>query len=251
MRSLWDGLECFVAYGEEIEPAPLAQAAAEAIGRPPDASGLVDHDRIGTVWEQAKGTVSIVEMLLAELRDPTPIRHDRMSDVDREGLAREIYDRTHLTGEFVLRSGAVSNEYFDKYLFESDPVLLRSIGEALVPLVPDGTEVLAGLELGGIPLATMLSQLTGLPALFVRKEAKTYGTCRLAEGGEVDGRRLTIVEDVVTSGGQVVLSAEDLRGAVRDRRARGDRHRPPRTRAPARARRRHHRCSTRCSRWTS
>jgi orotate phosphoribosyltransferase len=62
----------------------------------------------------------------------------------------------------------------------------------------------------------MLSQLTGIPALFVRKEAKTYGTCRLAEGGEVDGRRLTIVEDVVTSGGQVILSARDLRerGAV-------------------------------------
>ena len=109
-----------------------------------------------------------------------------------------------------------SNEYFDKYLFESDPVLLRSVGEALVPLVPDGTEVLvAGLELGGIPLATMLSQLTGLPALFVRKEAKTYGTCRLAEGGEVHGRQLTIVEDVVSSGGQVILSTEDLRTGPR------------------------------------
>ena len=68
MRSLWDGLECFAAYGEEIEPAPLAQAATEALGRAPDASGLVDHDRIGAAWEQAKGTVSIVEMLLAELR---------------------------------------------------------------------------------------------------------------------------------------------------------------------------------------
>ena len=74
MRSLWDGLECFVAYGEEIEPAPLAQAATEAVEQAPDASGLVDHDRIGTVWEQAEGTVSIVDMLLAELRtraDPT------------------------------------------------------------------------------------------------------------------------------------------------------------------------------------
>ncbi|HXY93793.1 MAG TPA: orotate phosphoribosyltransferase [Acidimicrobiia bacterium] len=131
--------------------------------------------------------------------------------MDRRGLAREIYARTHLTGEFVLRSGAVSREYFDKYLFESDPVLLRTIGEALLPLVPDGTEMLAGLELGGIPIATVLSQLTGLPSVFVRKEAKTYGTCRLAEGGDVDGRRLTIVEDVVTSGGQVILSAGDLR----------------------------------------
>jgi len=131
--------------------------------------------------------------------------------VDRDTLARTIYERTHLTGEFRLRSGAVSNEYFDKYLFESDPSLLRAIGEALVPLLPPGTDALAGLELGGVPLATMLSQLTGLPALFVRKEAKTYGTCRLAEGGELDGRRLTVVEDVVTSGGQVVTSCGDLR----------------------------------------
>src|SRR5436853_2360576 len=129
----------------------------------------------------------------------------------RDTLARTIYERTHLTGEFRLRSGAVSNEYFDKYLFESDPWLLRTIGEALVPLLPPGTDALAGLELGGVPLATMLSQLTGLPALFVRKEAKTYGTCRLAEGGELDGRRLTVVEDVVTSGGQVVTSRGDLR----------------------------------------
>ena len=127
--------------------------------------------------------------------------------MNRDTLARTIYERTHLTGEFRLRSGAVSNEYFDKYLFESDPSLLREIGEALVPLLPPGTDALAGLELGGVPLATMLSQLTGLPALFVRKEAKTYGTCRLAEGGELDGRRLTVVEDVVTSGGQVVTSS--------------------------------------------
>jgi orotate phosphoribosyltransferase len=138
--------------------------------------------------------------------------------MDRKELARTIYERTHLTGEFTLRSGAVSSEYFDKYLFESDPKLLRTIGEALVPLIPSSTDVLAGLELGGVPLATMLSQLTGLPALFVRKEAKTYGTCRLAEGGEVGNRRLTVIEDVVTSGGQVVASCRDLRerGAIVD-----------------------------------
>ena len=126
-------------------------------------------------------------------------------------MARTIYDRTHLTGEFRLRSGTVSNEYFDKYLFESDPELLRAIGTALVPLLPTDADALAGLELGGVPLATMLSQLTGSPAFFVRKEAKTYGTCRLAEGGDVDGRRLTVVEDVVTSGGQVVISTKQLR----------------------------------------
>ena len=126
--------------------------------------------------------------------------------MDRADLAAAIFDRTHLTGEFVLRSGVTSNEYFDKYLFEADPVLLRTICEHLVPLVPEGTEALAGLELGGVPIATVLSQLTGIPAYFVRKEAKTYGTCRLAEGGDIDGKRITVVEDVVTSGGQVITS---------------------------------------------
>ena len=130
---------------------------------------------------------------------------------DRANLARRIYERAHLTGQFTLRSGAVSTEYFDKYLFEGDPELLATIAEALAGLVPPGTEALAGLELGGVPLATMCSQATGLPTLFVRKEAKSYGTCRLAEGGAVEGRRLTVVEDVVTSGGQVVASCGDLR----------------------------------------
>jgi orotate phosphoribosyltransferase len=135
-------------------------------------------------------------------------------------LARDIFNRSHLTGEFRLRSGVVAHEYFDKYLFESDPVLLRRIGEALAPLVPaHGVDSLAGLETGGIPIATILSQLTGLPTLFVRKEAKTYGTCRLAEGGEVEGRRLFIVEDVVTSGGAILDSVAELRsrGAVVER----------------------------------
>src|SRR5690606_27924971 len=138
--------------------------------------------------------------------------------MDRHRLAAAIYDRAHLTGTFLLRSGATSSEYFDKYLFESDPELLVSIAEALVPLIPDDTEVLAGLELGGVPLAVVLGQITGLNVLFVRKKAKDYGTRRLAEGGEVAGKKLLIVEDVVTSGGQVVLSTRDLRelGAVVD-----------------------------------
>jgi len=118
-----------------------------------------------------------------------------------DSLARRIYNTAHITGEFTLRSGAKSNEYFDKYLFEADPKLLKDIAQALVPLVPSGIDALAGLEMGGIPIATMLSQFTGLPVLFVRKKAKDYGTCKIAEGGAVAGRKLLIVEDVVTSGG--------------------------------------------------
>ena len=67
--------------------------------------------------------------------------------------------------------------------------------------------------MGGVPIATMLSQLSGLPTVFVRKEAKAYGTSKFAEGGEIAGRRLLIVEDVVTSGGQIILSTKDLRAA--------------------------------------
>jgi orotate phosphoribosyltransferase len=133
-----------------------------------------------------------------------------------DDLARRVAAVAQLTGTFRLRSGAVSDTYFDKYRFESDPALLREVAEALAPLVPEGTDALAGLELGGVPVATVLSQVTGLPARFVRKRAKAYGTALLAEGGPVEGLRLTIVEDVVTSGGQVVESAQELRalGAV-------------------------------------
>ena len=133
--------------------------------------------------------------------------------MDALTLAQRIHARAHLTGEFVLRSGAISHVYFDKYRFEADPPLLREIARALAPLVPPGTEVLAGLELGGVPLAVMLSQETGIPTAFVRKKAKEYGTRRLAEGADVAGKRVLVVEDVVTSGGQVVTSVGDLRAA--------------------------------------
>jgi len=133
-----------------------------------------------------------------------------------DALARDIDDCCRLTGEFTLRSGQVSSEYFDKYLFEADPALLRRVVEQMVDLVPDGTELLGGLELGGIPIATVLSGRTGLPALFVRKKAKEYGTCKLAEGPDVSGRRVTLVEDVITTGGAVRDATRALRdlGAV-------------------------------------
>ncbi|HEU4947499.1 MAG TPA: orotate phosphoribosyltransferase [Kribbella sp.] len=131
-------------------------------------------------------------------------------------LGRRIHSAAHLTGEFVLRSGRAATEYFDKYRFEADPVLLDEIAQAMAALVPPGTEVLAGLEMGGIPVVTALGRRTGLPCAFVRKEAKTYGTCRLAEGAEVAGRRVLVVEDVVTSGGQIVLSTKGLRALGAD-----------------------------------
>jgi orotate phosphoribosyltransferase len=126
-------------------------------------------------------------------------------------LAGRVVEAAYLSGDFLLRSGQRSHVYFDKYRFEADPVLLADIAAGMAPLIPDGTEILAGLELGGIPLATALSARSGLPAAFVRKERKAYGTERLAEGAEVAGRRVCVIEDIITTGGQVVKSSLQLR----------------------------------------
>jgi orotate phosphoribosyltransferase len=133
-------------------------------------------------------------------------------------LAARVYALCNLKGTFKLRSGQVSNEYFDKYLFESQPEVLREIAEGLRSRIPPGTEVLAGLEMGGIPVATALSLVSGLPVVFVRKKAKDYGTCKVAEGPEVKGRKVLVIEDVVTMGGAVIEGVRALRerGAVID-----------------------------------
>ncbi|OIR14861.1 orotate phosphoribosyltransferase [mine drainage metagenome] len=131
-------------------------------------------------------------------------------------LAARINQCAKLSGRFTLRSGKVSDTYFDKYQFESDPVLLADIARALAPLVPSGTQVLAGLEMGGIPIVTMLSHELGLPSAFIRKHPKEYGTCRYAEGASLAGKPFVLIEDVVTSGGAILdalamLAADGLR----------------------------------------
>lgn len=131
--------------------------------------------------------------------------------MDKAELAQAVRQVAELHGTFRLRSGQTSDVYFDKYRFEARPDLLAEFARHMAELVPAGTEVLAGLELGGVPLATALSLHTGLPTAFVRKRAKDYGTCRLAEGSDIAGRKVCIVEDVITTGGQVIESAAELR----------------------------------------
>ena len=129
-------------------------------------------------------------------------------------LAEQIRAVSYLTGEFVLRSGNISNFYWDKYRFESDPRLLTGIAAEMAKLLPlSECDGLAGLELGGIPLATALSLQTGVPCFYVRKEAKTYGTCNLIEGGVKEGSKLVVIEDVITTAGQVCTSIEQIRAA--------------------------------------
>lgn len=126
-------------------------------------------------------------------------------------LANRILTKSKIFGKFTLRSGKVSDSYFDKYQFESDPVLLADIAEAMALKLPADIEVLAGLEMGGIPIVTMLSHITGLPAAFIRKKPKEYGTCLYSEGTILEGRTILLIEDVVSSGGAIVDSANMLR----------------------------------------
>ena len=135
---------------------------------------------------------------------------------DLAKLAKDIGTVALLRGDYVLRSGARSSVYFDKYQFEARPELLRRVAEELAHLLPAEVDVLAGLELGGIPLVTVLSQITGLPAAFVRKQPKTYGTSRITEGATIANRRVAVIEDVVTSGGAIIDALPHLQAEAAD-----------------------------------
>lgn len=130
-------------------------------------------------------------------------------------LARKLKQTALLEGDFVLHSGARSRYYFDKYLMEADPEALSQTAEVLTGLLParDQFDLLAGVELGGIPLVTALSLKTGIPALFVRKGKKDYGTAKQIEGSFQPGERVVLVEDVVTTGKAALEAIEVIRQA--------------------------------------
>jgi orotate phosphoribosyltransferase len=133
--------------------------------------------------------------------------------VDPE-LAAAIRDAALLEGDFVLRSGKRSSYYLDKYRFGTRPDLLRPLGEAIAAAVaehaPDAVR-LAAPELGAVPLAAAASLEAGLPFVIVRKQAKDYGTANRIEGVFVEGERVCLVEDVVTSGGAALDAVVALR----------------------------------------
>jgi orotate phosphoribosyltransferase len=142
-----------------------------------------------------------------------------MNSIDRGELGARLVERAYLTGDFVLRSGRRSSYYLDKYRFETDPVLLdglgRLIAEVLAEHAPDA-ELLAGPELGAVPLAALASVHSGLPFVIVRKAAKDYGTAKRIEGVYERGQRVCVVEDVVTSGGALLDAVSGLRSAGMD-----------------------------------
>ena len=128
-------------------------------------------------------------------------------------LADRIAETSVLRGSFTLRSGRTSSWYIDKYRFSTRPDILRELGEMFASRIPTGTTLLAGAELGGIPLVTTAAMASDLPCLFIRNQKKDYGTAQQFEGVVGPEDRVVVLEDVATTGGQVLEAARDITAA--------------------------------------
>lgn len=125
-------------------------------------------------------------------------------------LGRDLANAAYLRGDFVLASGQKSNYYFDKYLFETKPSILRRLATFLAEMIPPRVDRIAGPELGGVALATAVSLETGLPFIIVKKETKGYGTDKVVEGELYPGERVVVLEDIVTTGSTAITAARQL-----------------------------------------
>jgi len=131
----------------------------------------------------------------------------------KEQLAKRISDLALLRGEFTLRSGRKSNYYLDKYLFETQPDILRELGKMFAERIPANVTRIAGPELGAIALAAAASMASGKPFVIVRNQKKGYGSGKLLEGKIEPGETVVIIEDVLTTGGQVLEAVKSLESA--------------------------------------
>lgn len=125
-------------------------------------------------------------------------------------LARRVREAALLEGDFVLSSGERSSFYVDKYLFSTEPGLLKDVADALSGTIPEDVDRLAGVELGAVPLVVAAALSTGIPYVIVRKSEKEYGTGKGVEGNFEPGERVALIEDVVTTGTQAVKAARHL-----------------------------------------
>lgn len=128
----------------------------------------------------------------------------------RDELAKRISDVALLRGEFTLRSGRKSNYYLDKYRFETQPDCLLELGKMIASRIPAEVQRLAGPELGAVPLAASAAMQCNKPCIFVRNQKKEYGSAKQIEGVYNKGEKIVLIEDIITSGGQVVEAAKSL-----------------------------------------
>lgn len=115
-------------------------------------------------------------------------------------------------GDFTLASGKKSKYYVDIKKASTDPKTLKLIArQAAFRIKQMDVNIIAGVELGGVPLATAVSIETELPLLIVRKTVKGYGTKSRFVGDIKPDDRLVMLEDVTTSGGSVRNAIEIVR----------------------------------------
>jgi orotate phosphoribosyltransferase len=134
-------------------------------------------------------------------------------NMDTPTLAKRIRQVAYLEGDFTLRSGRKSHYYLDKYRFETEPDILAELGRRLAACRSVATTRLAGAELGGVSLAAAASLASGIPFFIVRNSRKDYGTGQLIEGRLERGDMVLLVEDIATTGGQVLEAAKAVTGA--------------------------------------
>jgi orotate phosphoribosyltransferase len=128
--------------------------------------------------------------------------------VTREELIKRIKETAYLEGDFTLRSGKKSKYYLDKYLFETCPDILKALGEEFAKYVTSDVTLIAGAELGGVALAAATAMQTNKNWIIVRNSKKGYGTGKLIEGLLKEGDVVLLVEDIATTGGQVLEAAK-------------------------------------------
>ena len=131
----------------------------------------------------------------------------------RNELIRRIKETAYLEGDFTLRSGKKSKYYLDKYLFETKPEILKALGEEFAKHVGSDVTLIAGAELGGVALAAAAAMATGKNWVIIRNSKKGYGTGKMVEGVLKAGDVVLLVEDIATTGGQVLEAAKIITDA--------------------------------------
>ncbi len=126
----------------------------------------------------------------------------------RDELIKRVKETAYLEGDFVLRSGKRSKYYLDKYLFETCPDILKALGEEFARYVSDDVTLIGGAELGGVALAAAAAMESGKNWVIIRNSKKGYGTGKLVEGVLKAGDIVLLVEDIATTGGQVLEAAK-------------------------------------------
>ncbi|MEO6913604.1 MAG: phosphoribosyltransferase family protein [Candidatus Baltobacteraceae bacterium] len=128
-------------------------------------------------------------------------------------LRKMIVERALTRGDYVLSGGARSDYYIDKFRLFSDPQILRRIARLFTPLITElNPDLIGGTELGGVIIATAVSQMTGIPMIAVRKQPKSYGAFpdEYVEGAYESGEHVLLLEDVVTSGRELLAAKARL-----------------------------------------